>query len=198
MKTSPLTFADYFKLNVDVEDVLADFQYSFRMKSCALPKQPQPEVSVEDVRRQLGKALPHVSLLSETARREFLIAPVLLEAAQQANAKIQVEFPVEVDDRLKGTLDYLVRTKHDVLVVEAKNGDLKRGFTQLAVELVAVDRWAVDSTERLLHGAVSTGDVWKFGILDREEKSVTEDIDVYGVPKDIEDVLAILAAILTA
>ncbi|MDB9535014.1 hypothetical protein PN451_03980 [Dolichospermum planctonicum CS-1226] len=38
---------------------------------------------------------------------------------------------------LKGNLDYLLRSRESLLVIEAKNNDLARGFTQLAVELIA-------------------------------------------------------------
>jgi hypothetical protein len=37
-----------------------------------------------------------------------------------------------VSDRLKGTLDYLLQSRHDLLVIEAKKDDLTKGFTQLA------------------------------------------------------------------
>ncbi len=104
-------------------------------------------------------------------------------------AKIKVEFPLVVDDRLQGTFDYFLRARHNFLVVEAKNADLSRGFTQLAVELVARDRWAEDSPETRLYGAVSVGDIWKFGFLDREEKRVTEDLTTYSVPRELEDVM---------
>ncbi len=193
----PLTFADYFKLNADVEDILAGFGYGFRVENCDLPHKELDADRLVQVRRQIERVFPHVSLSNEVARREFLIAPVLMEAADQVDAKIRVEFPLEIDDQLKGTIDYFIRAKHNVLVVEAKNGDLKRGFTQLAIELLALDRWAGASTETRLRGAVSMGDVWKFGFLDRAEKVVIEDFNTYSVPKDLEEVLRILAALLS-
>ena len=193
----PLTFADYFKLNAEVEDILAAFGYSFRVESCQLPRKALRNGHLDEVRKNLENVFPHVSLTSEAARREFLIAPVLFQAALSANAKIQVEFPLDTDEKLRGTLDYLVRAEHNLLVVEAKNGDLKRGFTQLAVELVALDRWDEESTESQLHGAVSMGDVWKFGRLDRHEKRVIEDLNTYSVPTDLEEVVEVLFGLLT-
>lgn len=47
-------------------------------------------------------------------------------------------------------------------MVEAKQADMTRGFTQLAVELIALDRW-VESNDLILYGAVTTGDIWQFG-----------------------------------
>ncbi len=41
------------------------------------------------------------------------------------------------------------------------------------------------------------GNVWQFGILDREAKQVIEDLNTYGVPTDLEEVLQILLGVLT-
>jgi hypothetical protein len=115
----------------------------------------------------------------------------------QTNARIRVEYMIHIDDRLHGKVDYFVLAKHKVLIVEAKNGDLERAFKQLAVELIALDRWLDDSTDPLLYGAASIGNVWQFGILDRSARSFVQDIDTYRVPKDVHDILAFLCAILT-
>ncbi len=193
------TFADYFKLNADIAEILGAFDYSYRIEACELPRERLDDRRLTDLKRRLEESFPHVSLTSEPARREFLIAPVLMEAAHFADARIRVEFPLEVDDRLKGTLDYFIRAaQHNMLVVEAKNGDLTRGFAQLAVELVALDRWAADSPEPRLYGAVSVGDVWKFGFLDRADRVLTEDLNTYSVPTDVENVVGTLVAVLTA
>jgi hypothetical protein len=62
-----------------------------------------------------------------------------------------------------------------MLVVEAKQGDLQRGFNQLAVELIALDRWMEEEPEpTTLWGAVSVGDVWRFGFLERKERRLAQ------------------------
>ncbi|NET61595.1 MAG: hypothetical protein F6K47_37385 [Symploca sp. SIO2E6] len=53
---------------------------------------------------------------------------------------------------LKGTLDYYFP---DLLVIEAKRDNLDHGFTQLAVELIALDQW-INSESPILYGAVTT------------------------------------------
>ena len=191
-----LTFADYFKLTAEIEDILACFGYSYRFESCVLPRHEIDEKRLAEVKSNLVAFLPHTSLTSEIARREFLIAPVLMEVVRQTEARIKVEYPLEVEERLKGTLDYFLRAIHSMLVVEAKQGDLQKGFKQLAVELVALDRWAEDSPESRLYGAVSTGDVWKFGFVERAEKRIVEDINTYSVPTHIEEVVGILVSVL--
>jgi hypothetical protein len=149
-----------------------------------------------DLKVRLEESLPYISLTSEIARREFLIAPVLLEVVHYTQAKIRVEFPLEVTAQLKGTLDYYLQAKNNLVIVEAKNADLQRGLTQLAVELIALDQWIESNIERL-YGAVSIGNIWQFGILERQPKHVTQDVNLYRVPADLEDLLKILVAILT-
>ncbi|MEM9162668.1 MAG: hypothetical protein AAGC54_06310 [Cyanobacteria bacterium P01_F01_bin.4] len=48
----------------------------------------------------------------------------------------------------------------------------------------------------ILYGAVTTGDIWKFGLLYREEKRIVQDINLYRVPADLEELLGILVNIL--
>ncbi len=102
-----------------------------------------------------------------------------------------------MEERLKGRLDYFLRAKHNLLVVEAKQGDLEKGFKQLAVELVALDRWAEDSREPRFYGAVSEGTAWQFGFVERAEKRIVADFNTYTVPRDLEDVVRILVALLS-
>jgi hypothetical protein len=75
-----------------------------------------------------------------------------------------------------------------------KNADLARGFTQLAVELIALDQWT-DSTVPMLYGTVTTGDTWKFAIFQRQEKIVHKDINTYAIPSDLNWVLSTLFGI---
>jgi hypothetical protein len=97
---------------------------------------------------------------------------------------------------LNGDLDYYLEADHGMLVVEAKQADLTRGFTQLAVELIALDQW-VESSDPLLYGAVTTGEIWLFGCLDRAARQVTQDVKLYRVPADLEPLMRILLGILS-
>ncbi len=70
-----------------------------------------------------------------------------------------------------------------------------RILAQLAVELVALDQW-LNSDTKVLYGALSMGDIWRFGVLDRQTKQVTQDINLFRVPADLDELLNILVAIL--
>lgn len=195
---TPLTFADYFKLTADAEELVGHFGYSLAVRPCELPGRVLDTEDVRALKRRLEEYIPYVSLTTETARREFLIAPVLFQAVEHTHARLRVEYPLEVDDQLKGTVDYFLEApKGEMLVVEAKQGDLQRGFNQLAVELIALDRWtAGEDGPETLWGAVSLGDVWRFGFLERQDKRLTQDLNHFGVPEDLERLLGILVAVL--
>jgi hypothetical protein len=135
------TFADYFKLNFAPQDILAHFQVTLQRRSVDLPQYAGKLDRLHDLTSRIAESLPRLSLTSEMARREFLIAPVLMEILHYTPAMLNVEYPVAVNPQLKGVLDYLLQNDQTFLVIKAKNEDLERGFVQLAVELIALDQW---------------------------------------------------------
>ena len=108
---------------------------------------------------------------------------------------LNIEYPIEVDQYLRGDLNYYLQSQHNVLVVEANQADLTRGFTQLAVELIALDRW-VESDDPILYGAVITGDIWQFGSFYRQTRQIIQDLMLYRVPTDLEALMQVLVKIL--
>lgn len=188
------TFADYFELNYPIEDILAELGYQHRLARLVLPT-AQQEIIVEGLRQTLYKRLPHVSLNSETARREVLVAPVLFELLEYFAVKIDFEYPIYISERLKGNIDYLVRSSVAFVVVEAKKADMEKGFTQLAVELIAMDQY-LQSAAETFYGAITVGDLWRFGVLQRKEKTIYRDIGSFRVPDDLEALFQILVGIL--
>ncbi|WP_133511141.1 hypothetical protein [Candidatus Thiosymbion oneisti] len=47
-----------------------------------------------------------------------------------------------------------------------------------------------------LYGAVSIGELWRFGILDRKGKNIHRDLHTYRVPEDMEIVFLAILGIL--
>ncbi|WLT37431.1 hypothetical protein NON20_16415 [Synechocystis sp. B12] len=189
------TFSDYFKLNFAPQDILRHFGVTLQRQSLNLPQYLGALNRLDDLKTRLEESLPRLSLTSEMARREFLIAPVLTDVLHYTHANLDVEYPIVVSNQLKGSLDYLLQNDQTFLVVEAKNEDLERGFVQLAIELIALDQW-IDSDQSILQGAISTGNIWQFGQLDRQSRCVTQDLDLYRVPADLEHLLRVLVQIL--
>ncbi|MBX2997445.1 MAG: hypothetical protein KF893_02960 [Caldilineaceae bacterium] len=190
------TFSDYFNMGIHVEDMLKHFGYTFEIRDMELPSVGIRSDGVLTLQTKLNKHLPSIDLSSEISRREFLIAPVLLELIDLIQVKIRSEYPIRYNDQLKGTLDYLLQAQKVLLIIEAKRDDLVQGFTQLAAELIAYDGWT-DSKEPILYGAISTGEIWRFGRLDRTIKHVTQDLSLYRVPADLHELMSILVGILT-
>jgi hypothetical protein len=189
------TFSDYFKLDYEPEDVLAYFGYKFKSESLVLPKSQIPLPRLPDLSDRLQRALPHISLNNETARREFLIAPVLMDLVDLVDAKLKVCYTISVDRQLKGSLDYFIQTKRSLIVIEAKDENLQRGFVQLATELIALDRW-LENDYPILYGAVSIGSVWQFSCIDRQGKCISQDLNLYRAIGDLEELMRILIGIL--
>lgn len=186
-------FRSYFEMPYEPDEILAELGYGLVRSRPSLPKTTTQPEQVSNLRQRIEKILPLISLSSETARRETLVAPVLMEVATACNCQLRIEYPLSVNNWLKGTLDYLIRSTHSLLVIEAKNDDLTRGFTQLAAELIALSNV---EEQRLLYGAVTIGNVWQFGVLDAQQQQITQDIALYSIPDDLDELMAILMGIV--
>ncbi|NET58934.1 MAG: hypothetical protein F6K47_23155 [Symploca sp. SIO2E6] len=188
------TFRSFFELPNDPDEILAEFEYSYTQARLSLPKTTKPLSGLESLQAQIEATLPYVQLTSEVAKREVLVAPVLLRVATLCHRVLRFEYPLKVNNWLQGNLDYLIRAEQQVVVVEAKRDDLTRGFTQLAVEMIALS--LLENAPRYIYGAVTIGSFWVFGCLDKETKLVTQDIGGYKVPDDVEDLVRVLVSIL--
>lgn len=82
-----------------------------------------------------------------------------------------------------------------MLVVEAENADLTRGFTQLAVEMITLDK-SVEETSEQIYGVATTGREWHFGQLNRETKIISQSIDSFTIPGNLEEIVRILVGVL--
>jgi len=165
-------------------------------------RQYQSELDrLQERQSRLEEILPYLDLTNEQSRREMLIAPVMADLIHYTRAQLRIEYFIKVSNQLQGALDYLLRTTTNLLVVEAKQEDLTNGFTQMAVELIALDQWekclSVEQQPQLF-GAVSTGTIWQFGILHRQDKLITQQLTLYRVPTDLEPLTRILIAALSS
>jgi hypothetical protein len=69
------------------------------------------------------------------------------------------------------------------------------GGTQLAIELIALDKWT-KSTYELIYGAVTNGEDWRFGVYNRPNRQVIQDQKRYQVPEDLLMLVKILVGII--
>ena len=191
------TFSKYFELPYAPADILLELGCTYVRSQLQFPKYEGKLDCIDFLKGYLPRNLNYVNPISEAARREVLIAPTLLELCAETESELNIEYPVNVNNFLKGSFDYFISSPNALIVIEAKQSDLSRGFTQLAVELIALDRW-IDSPVTVLYGAVTTGEDWRFGMFYRQEKKVVQDIKLYRVPEELESLLRALFAILTS
>ncbi len=131
---------------------------------------------------------------SEKARSELIISPVLVEVRRILNRQISLfsgeDFNVDESMGLNGRCDFLISRSPElltieapaVIIVEAKQSDLRSGIGQCVAEMVASQKFnnAKGKTVNSMYGAVTNGNQWQF--LKLEETIVTIDFTVYPIP----------------
>ena len=145
-----------------------------------------------------------MAIHTEKARSEMLITPVLLDLWRQAQAQMSLfsgtEFTVDEARGLTGYCDYILsRSKEQltinapvVMIVEAKNENIKGGLGQCVAEMIAAQLFnereghAIDT----IYGAVTTGEIWKFLQLVGAVASI--DLSDYYLVRDVPKILGIL------
>ena len=144
-----------------------------------------------------------VSINTEKARSEMIIAPILLEIRRKLNYQISlfsgIEFNVDPGKGLNGFCDFLMSNSQEQLfictpilaIVEAKNDNLKAGLGQCIAEMVAAQLFNQQEGNEIsiIYGAVTTGTVWQF--LKLENKVVSIDLTEYFI-RDIQKIIGIL------
>jgi hypothetical protein len=130
---------------------------------------------------------------SEKARSELIISPVLVEVRRQLDRKIGLfsgeDFTVDVEAKLSGRCDFLISRSSEqleieapvIVLIEAKQADLKLGLGQCIAEMVAAQRFNQSKEKPLpvIYGCVSSGILWRF--LKLEGTVVTIDLTDYAI-----------------
>lgn len=136
-----------------------------------------PVAATSSVAEQIRQNMPlALSMNTEKARSEFLIAPVIGEVWRLAEYRVAcysgAAFTVDEAAGLSGVADYLmtrgpqvpVVSAPVVVVVEGKKENISGGYGQCAAELVAavrLNRRQKTGVETVV-GAVTIGDNWRF------------------------------------
>ncbi len=192
------TFSKIFELKIQAKDLAAEFGFTLSRRRLNLPQYLGELDRLEELKSRIEEVLPYVDLANETTRREILISRVITELIHYTQSEVRIEYPVKVTEQLQGSFDYLLKSHNTLLVIEAKQEDLTYGFTQLIAELIALDQWQDTPDQPELLGAVTTGTLWQFGLLDRAAKHIEQGFDSYRVPDDLEPLMRILVQALLA
>lgn len=186
------TFSKIFELKVEIDALVEEFGYSFSRQFLNLPQYSGELDRLQQLQNRIEEILPNVILNSEIARREILISPVVTELVHYTKAQLRIEYALKISEHLQGLLDYLLYRQHHLIVIEAKKEDLDAGFNQLAVQLIALDQWEKTEPSATLLGAITIGNLWQFGQLDRRQKQIIQGIETYRVPEDLDTLMRIL------
>jgi hypothetical protein len=193
----PYTFSKYFESRIDPIDLCEYFGYSLALTELSLDQDEGVIEDLQALRSRLTRISTRLISRNEQAKREMLVAPVVEFVLEAADALIRIEYAVNVSFQLQGTVDYLlsVANLRQLLVIEAKRDDLDYGFTQLMAELIALDQWERSPSvldQPVLVGAVTTGAIWQFALLDRGQKHFRQGVNSFRAPEELELIVRFL------
>ncbi|MDD5228179.1 MAG: hypothetical protein PHD53_05190, partial [Methylococcales bacterium] len=98
------TFSDYFNMPYSTEEIVEALGYRFSTGVIDLPKYTDFNPAIIQRLNELYYAIiPKINLNSELAKREFLIAPLLIELTRHAEIKIDVEYALYCNEQLAGS-----------------------------------------------------------------------------------------------
>ena len=164
-----------------------------------------PQPPSENLTTHLKETIPlALSINTEKARSELMITPVLLEVRRRSTPMLGffsgIDFTVDENLGLNGYCDYVLSRSSDqltlnapvIMIVEAKNENIKNGLGQCLAAMVAAQRFNQQEQTDIatLYGAVTTGEVWKFLMLQGNIALV--DLLDYYLPRDLDRILGIL------
>jgi hypothetical protein len=162
--------------NLTLDDIRTTFGLTLEQNVNLFADLPESMVS-DRLRSLLDEYIPLASAVStEKVRSELLIAPILVEIRRLTQQHISlfsgIEFHVDPARGLSGVCDFILSrspgqfflTAPIVMVVEAKNENIKSGLIQCIGEMVAAQIFnqREGNEQEQIYGCVTTGTVWKF------------------------------------
>jgi len=116
-----------------------------------------------------------LALVSEKARSEFIVAPVLLAVRELSGGRISIlsgwRLDADAGRRLLGECDFILALSEPlprlraplVTIVEAKKNDIEAGLGQCIAQMVAAQMFNERAGQSgVVFGCVTTGEDWQF------------------------------------
>jgi hypothetical protein len=172
-------------------------QFNINEQGVQLFPQITPLIPSEWLQKTLKIGLK-MPLLSEKARSERIISPILFELWEQNNENFGIYsgFNLEVDSEqsLNGECDFILAARGDTYTVEspvftlieAKDSDIKLGIPQCIAQMLGAKLYNQQDDKEIpfIYGCVTTGDDWQFLKLEKETIYIdTERYYLNNVPK---------------
>ena len=167
----------------------------------ALPEVVPPQWLADQLARGM-----QLALVSEKARSEFIVAPILLAVRELSGGRVAIlsgpRLDVDPARRLVGECDFLLslsdplpRLRGPLLaVLEAERNDIDAGLGQCAAQMVAAQLFneRAGQAGRPIFGCVTTGEDWQFLRLEGQELVIDP------TRRYINQVGVVLASLMTA
>ena len=168
----------------------------------------EPMAPSELLTAVLARNIPLATAIgTEKAKSEMIVADVLVELREQLHHRVSlfsgIDFNVDDEDGLTGVCDFIVSLSPVqfgleapvIILVEAKNDNLKVGLGQCVAEMVAAQRFNAEEGNNIscIYGATTSGTEWRF--LKLEGKELNIDMSVYQIER-CDKVLGILASMV--
>jgi hypothetical protein len=197
-----MSFSDF-----TIDDLKAQFGLQITEQPDAfagVPPCPVSSLLTEVLRDNVPLGL---AISTEKARSEMLISPILIEVRRQCHQQISlfsgIELNVDPDQGLKGVCDFLLSRSPEqltleapvVVVVEAKNENMKQGMAQCIAEMVAAQEYNRQRKQDTpaIYGVVTTGSNWRF--LQLAGTVVVADLTEYFI-REVDRVVGIMVAMM--
>ena len=133
-------------------------------------------VEISDWLKETLQIGGHISLLSEKAKSELIVTPVLLELLKRNNYQVSLFSGVDlnVDEKagLTGECDFIIVAKPNaydiespiISMVEAKDDDISSGIPQCIAQMIAALQYNQGEGKPIdtIYGCVTTGSDWQF------------------------------------
>jgi len=150
-----------------------------------------------------------LNINTEKARSELIIAPVLVEVRKILERKVSLfsglEFNVDEKAGLNGYCDFILSKSPNqvflefpiICIVEAKNENIKSGYAQCAVEMIAAEIYNKKHAHQMtqIFGVVTTGSNWRF--LQLENDAIFIDFDEYLISQ-VDKILGIFIHLINS
>ena len=191
--------------NFTIDQLIETFDLSIKESSGLFSNTPTATGSdrlIETLREDVELA---VAISTEKARSELIIMPVLLDLKRHFKTQISlfsgVDFTVAPELGLNGVCDFLISLSAEqilvrspvIMLVEAKNENLKVGFPQCIAEMVAAQQFnrQKENPIDVIYGVVTIGTLWRF--LRLSDRLVEIDSSEYHI-SDVGKILGILGS----
>ncbi len=193
--------------NWTLESVVPTFQLE-KIDTVGLFSEIEPVTPSAYLTTGLAKKAPLATAIgTEKARSEMIVADVLVELLDHLDRSISlfsgIDFSVDVENGLTGVCDFLISLSPNqfyleapvIILVEAKNTDVKLGLGQCVAEMLAAQRFNAERGNDIpcVYGASTTGIDWLF--LKLEGKCLHIDMATYQIAQ-CDKLLGILSSMV--